>query len=89
MTEATCPDESGYLHRFQYYLLSETEPSGSFGCDVYGICITSDRGTEARILALTTSFREIHTLIATLHRNAVGPAGLADVAEDWKKERAG
>jgi len=84
-----CSDESGVSHSFQYSLLSQLEGQSRFCCEVYGIRITSDRGGDTQIPAITTSRTEINALLAALIRNNVGPAGLADIVADWKKQCAG
>ena len=84
-----CLDESGILHSFRYSLLTELEGESRFCCEIYGIRITSDRGEDTQMPAVTTSRTEINALLAALVRNNVGPAGLADIVTDWKKQRVG
>ena len=82
-------DEAGHLHRFRYSLLTETVGSSPIRCEVYGIRIAEEGGRDSCLSALTTSLSQISALLTRLSRNCVGPSGLADVVEDWKKESAG
>ena len=77
------PDETGNLRTFHYYLTVEVVSVGSFCCENYGVRITEEPAHCACVPSLTTSAVRIDQLMTALVDNAVGPAGLRDVIEDW------
>ena len=83
MATRTVPDEAGKLHTFHYYLTVSVVEAGKFCCEDYGVRITEENAHSACVPSLTTSALRIDQLMTALVDNAVGPAGLRDVIEDW------
>ena len=83
ITSRTLPDETGRLRTFHYYLTVEVVEAGTFCCENYGVRITEESAHCACVPSLTTSAVRIDQLMTALVDNAVGPAGLRDVIEDW------
>ena len=78
-----CRDSLGHPRVFHYYLTVDQEESPRFACENYGIRIAEESGGQACYPAITTSATRIDQLLTLLVDNRVGPAGLADVLNDW------
>ena len=78
-----CEDDLGAPRLFHYYLTVDQVETPRFACENYGVRIADEAGDEACCPALTTSAARIDELMTLLVDNKVGPAGLADVVEDW------
>lgn len=78
-----CKDPQGVSRLFHYYLTVDQVETPRFACENYGVRIAEEAGDEACCPSLTTSAARIDQLITLLVDNKVGPAGLADVVEDW------
>ena len=77
--------ESGNGYGFRYYILiDEMDIGGGFACESYGVKVAcADGPEEASVPNITTSVSRIDALVELLRRNAVTPATLRDVVEDW------
>ena len=78
-----CKDPQGVLRLFHYYLTVDQVETPRFTCENYGVRIAEEEGDEACCPSLTTSAARIDQLMTLLVDHKVGPAGLADVVEDW------
>jgi len=78
-----CTDQEGTLHCFHYYLTVSPEETPQFFCENYGVRIAEERGSDTTVPNITTSAARIDELMTLLVDNQVGPAGLADVVDDW------
>ena len=83
ITTRSLLDETGHTHTFHYYLTVDVVEAGTFCCENYGVRITEGQTSSTCVPALTTSAVRIDQLMTALVDNAVGPAGLRDVIEDW------
>lgn len=80
----TASGEDGTTHRFEYYVtIGQMEVDHRFACESYGVKIREQGGETASLPDLTISTGRIDSLMELLTRNAVGPAGLRDVVDDW------
>ncbi|MEQ2442860.1 DUF6514 family protein [Pseudoflavonifractor sp. CLA-AP-H29] len=76
--------EDGRAVRCDYYILiDQMEVGGSFACESYGVGIAESDGERVDLPNITTSAARIDELMELLTRNAVTPASLRDVVEDW------
>ena len=76
--------EDGRAVRCDYYvLIDQMEVGGSFACESYGVSIAAPDGERVDLPNITTSAARIDELMELLTRNAVTPASLRDVVEDW------
>lgn len=78
-----CKDPQGVSRLFHYYLTVDQVETPRFTCENYGVRIAEEAGDEACCPSLTTSAVRIDQLMTLLVDHEVGPAGLADVVEDW------
>lgn len=78
-----CKDPQGVPRLFHYYLTVDQIETPRFACENYGVRIAEEAGDEACCPSLTTSAARIDQLMTLLVDHKVGPAGLADVVEDW------
>ena len=74
-------DQEGRTRFFQYALLDE-EREGR-----YGVSVTEKGGETCCLSGLTDSRECAAAFLTLLIRGSVGPVGLPDVAEEWKKAR--
>lgn len=79
-------DEQGTSHTLHYLLISQQIPAGHFFFEEYGVKIEDVDRDSACIYPITHSRTRIDNLLSVLIRNAVTPATLPDVVEDWAKE---
>lgn len=76
--------EDGSTVQCDYYvLIDQIEVGGSFACESYGVGIAIPGGERTDLPNITTSAARIDELMELLTRNAVTPASLRDVVEDW------
>ena len=76
--------EDGSRHRFDYYILTGAlEVNPRFSCESYGIKVSEVGGDVTSIPDITISASRIDALLELLTRNAVGPASVREVVEDW------
>lgn len=76
--------EGGSVVECSYYILiDQMEVGGSFACESYGVGVATRDGGRVDLPNITTSAARIDELIELLTRNAVTPASLRDVVEDW------
>lgn len=69
---------------FDYAVLVEEVPAGSFFCESYGAKVTSRvSGESAAIRDITLCVSRIDELMELLARNQVSPTHLRDVVDDW------
>lgn len=69
---------------YDYAVLVDTMPVGSFSCESYGAAVRSRRtGERAEVPNLTVSIPRIDALMEKLVRNQVSPTHLRDVVADW------
>lgn len=78
-----CSDDSGRLHRFQYFLTVEELQAQNLCLENYGVRVAEEGGCDCSASGLTTSASRIDELMTLLVDNLVGPAGLRDVIADW------
>lgn len=77
-------DQEGRPRRYTYSILVDEMDVGPFSCESYGVIVKeSTQGQAAVVPHITTSVSRIDELMELLTRNAVTPAGLKDVIEDW------
>lgn len=79
-------DEQGTSHILHYLLVSRQIPAGKFFFEEYGVKIEDVGRDSTCIYPITHSRTRIDNLLSVLIRNAVTPATLPDVVEDWAKE---
>ena len=76
--------EDGSTVQCDYYvLIDQMEVGGSFVCESYGVGIAIPGGERTDLPNITTSAARIDELMELMIRNAVTPASLRDVVEDW------
>lgn len=77
-------DEKGRTRRYCYSILIDEMNVGEFNCESYGVRIREEgTGRAAMASHVTTSIPRIDELMELLTRNAVTPAGLREVLDDW------
>lgn len=77
-------DEEGSAHELSYYvLIGEMAVEGRFCCESYGVKVAERGGDESVVPDITVSIARIDGLMELLLRNAVSPAGLRDMLDDW------
>ena len=79
----TCLDELGLPRTFHYALTVDAVETGTDSWENYGVRITEEGGDSAVVPNITPSALRIDELISLLVEQAVGPATLRDVVDDW------
>lgn len=68
---------------YDYSVLVDAMPVGSFSCESYGVAVRSRKsGEHAEVPNITVSIPRIDALVEALVQNQVSPAHLRDVIED-------
>ena len=75
--------EDGRERRYRYYVLVGEMPVGGLSCESYGVKVVGEDGETASVPNITVSAGRIEALMELLARNAVTPATLRDVIDDW------
>ena len=69
---------------FRYYILIDEMDVGPFSCESYGLrVVDTDGAAESSVPNITCSVSKIDALSELVVRQAVSPAHLRDVIEDW------
>lgn len=76
-------DEREIRRSYDYFILIDQMDVGPFSCESYGIKVAERGGQAAVAPHVTCSIPRIDELSDLLLRNAVTPAGLKDVIQDW------